>query len=306
MTRPQPLMPGDLIDVVAPASRCALSDVRAGAEVLESWGYRVRIPQRMYGPHPLFSNCDKMRLEHLTKALFSRESKAVWCVRGGYGSMRLLPELKKLKAPKAKIFIGMSDITSLNLFFQEHWGWPVYHGTMLASLAKTTSAVQKELRDFLSGDLTHITFKNLKAMNSKAKKSGVIRSEIVGGNLMTLQSSLGTPYALKASRKILFFEEVGERGYRVDRMLSHLQQAGALKNIKAILIGQMIGGAEATGQMVWKSVLADFAKASQVPVISDLPCGHGNFQRVLPLGARCELKLGAKPSLTVISGLGSN
>ncbi len=302
------LAPGDVVDVVAPGFRSSAEELVGGERFLRDWGLRPRIPKDIYGRDVLCANSDEVRFEQLKKALYAPDSKAIWCIRGGYGANRLLPGLMRLKRPKGrpKLLVGLSDITSLHVFLNQQWGWPTVHGPLLDRLGRKAALpkYERELKRFVFGGEDEIIFSGLRAMNTPAKKKTVLRAEVSGGNLVVLQSSLATNCQWQTAGKILFFEEIGERGYRVDRMLEHFTQVGLFKRAKAIVFGQFIGGREPDGSNhVWP-VIERFAKDSRIPVLKGLASGHDVIQRPLPFGTRAELHLGGSTARLVCASGG--
>lgn len=303
------LDPGDVVDIVAPASSSTDRDLRGALRFVEDFGLTPRLPHRIFGPDVVCSNSDINRWKHLKKALQAKDSKAIWCLRGGYGSLRLLRFLSQMKPPcQTKLFIGYSDLTTLHGFFNQFWGWPTVHGSMLEELGRGEGG-QRELHDFrqlLFGHRSQMEYGPLTPMNAAARKKGVIRSSLVGGNLTVLQSCLGTPWQFSTKGKILVVEDIGERGYRIDRILVHMEQAGFLKGTRAIIFGDFVGGGEPDDSAyLWKEVQARFAKESKIPVLKGLPFGHVIFQRPTPFFTRTELKLGRQPRMIVQSGCAS-
>lgn len=291
-----PLKKGDLVDLIAPGFACREEELRAAVQFLESWGLRVRVPKNIFSSRGLCSHRDDVRWSHLQKALLATDSQAVWCLRGGYGSIRLIPNLTQLKAPKsrrAKLFIGLSDITSLHVFLNQSWRWPTIHGPLLDRLGmgKAKPKYVRELKRLVFGETPTIEFSNLKALNDFAKKNKIIRAPVSGGNLITLQSSLKTKAEWDARGKILFFEDIGERGYRVDRVLEQFYQMGVFASASAVIFGDFTGGNESDGRNHIAMVLREFAKKISIPALTGLPSGHGLIQRPLPLATPSELFL---------------
>lgn len=292
------LQKNDIVDVVAPGFKCTPENLEKARAYLIQKGFRPRIPDNILGDSPIHSNVDEVRAEHLIRALEAKDSKAIWFLRGGYGSNKLLPYLKKIKkAPKPKLTIGISDITSLHSFFIDKWGWSALHGCLLDRLGQgiVPPDVEEELLNVVTGELKTVTFENLEPLNSIAKSKKVLKHEIVGGNLTVVQSHLGTANALKIKNRILMLEDIGERGYRVDRMLFHLEQAGALKECKGVIFGTFTSADEPNQQpstVPW--VLETWAQKQKFPVLRGLPCGHDTVQRVLPVGTRATLKLNSQ------------
>lgn len=288
----KPLKEGDIVDVVAPGFATAPEVVDGARRFLLGWGLIPRLPSDLIGSHFLHSNDDEVRFDHLKKALLAKDSAAVWCLRGGYGANRLLPKLAKLKAPPSpKLFVGISDVTSLHVFLQQKWGWRVVHGPLLDRLAlgKIAPKFQSELHDLVFGRSAAVEFRGLKPLNAAAKSGKTLKAPIVGGNLVTLQSTLGTPWQLDLKGKILFVEELGERGYRVDRIFEHFAQAGVMKGCRGVLIGDFLGGNEVDGRNLVQGVIERWADQLKIPVYQGLEAGHGDVQRPVPFGVTAEL-----------------
>ena len=295
------LRPGDIVDIVAPGFRCTDESVELGIEFVRSLGLKPRVPAELFGEDLLCSNTDDRRFNDLRKALFARDSRAVWCVRAGYGAIRFIERLRKLKAPKAqKLFIGYSDATTIHHVLNHLWRWPSVHGPLLDRLGGK-SVREDELRELkaaLFGEQKAIVFSGLVPLNAAAKKKGRIRGKVFGGNLTVLQTTLGTKLQ-RDHGEILFLEDIGERGYRVDRMLQHFEQAGALRKLKAVVLGAFVGGNEVDGRNLTAPVLNRFAEGVKFPVFAGMDAGHGDYQRLVCFNTPVELKCGAVGELKI-------
>lgn len=291
-----PLHPGDIVDVVAPGSSPKSEDVSKALALLTQWGLKPRLRAEFSG-HPFHSHEDSVRSRLLIDAFLAKDSKAVLCLRGGYGSLRMIPALLKVKArlqkAKPKIFLGYSDITTLHLFVSRILRWPVsLHGPLLESLisGKMSEFDVEHCRQILFGEVLVQTSEfELKPMNGLAKKAKKIQGSLIGGNLNVLQSSLGTDLSFQTKKQngrgeIVVFEDIGERGYRVDRMLEHLKQAKAFKNCSAIVFGDFVGGKEADGSETISFALQRFADEINIACYSGLPMGHGVRNQIIPFG----------------------
>lgn len=288
---------GDTVEIIAPASRCTDHQLDLIKNLLTSWGLKYNAPNDIFGNDVLCANTDELRFQHLKNAILNPDSKAIICARGGYGSMRLIPELAKLPVPKqVKSFVGMSDTTALQLFFQNHWSWPSIHGAIAPDRFSEESVAA--VKTILFGDVNEVTFSNLTPLNSAAKKQAVINAEITGGNLCLVQTSLGTNWQIDSEEKIILLEEVGERGYRIDRMLEQLNQAGIFKNAKAILLGDFTKGNEPDGTSLVEPVLDRFATTCDIPILRIPNVGHESINFPIPLGTTTKLQLGDNPILT--------
>ncbi|QDK37746.1 LD-carboxypeptidase [Bdellovibrio sp. NC01] len=297
----------DIIDVVSPGYPSKPEEVEGSRNFLLKWNLVPRIPKDLIKPHFLHSNDDDVRFKHLKAAIESKDSNVIWCMRGGYGSNRLLPMVAKLKKPKeAKLIIGISDITSLHTFFIQEWGWKVLHAPLLDRLGRGLVAPkhEKELHKILFGQEPVIEFKKLKPLNEAARKVKTLKSKIVGGNLTVLQSTMGTPWQINADKSLLFLEDLGERGYRIDRMLEQFRQGGVLKKCDGIILGDFIGGEEpATGKNNFDLVFKRWAGDLDIPLFKGLEAGHAPIQRPVPFNTECVLKVnGTKVHLNIQTG----
>ncbi len=287
---------GDVVEIIAPASRCTHAQLSGLQELLRQWDLRPQVAADIFGDDLLCAHDDAHRLHSLYKALSNPYSKAVLCARGGYGSMRLIPELLKLPKPETpKLFIGLSDITALHLFLMQHWGWPVIHGGITIDKTLPTSIVR--LKDLIFAPDKKIIKTDLSPMNQNAAEFAQITAKLTGGNLCLVQTSLATPWQIKAENCILILEEVGERGYKVDRMLAQLEQAGVFSQVKAILLGDFSAGEEADGSSLVEPVLKRFAESCSVPVLRIQGFGHNAHNDPLILGTEILLTTGNTPSI---------
>ena len=278
------------IDIIAPSSSVSPNDLHAVREMLLEWKLTPHIPDDLLGNDLLCANTDEQRFEHLKNALYNDISDAIWCVRGGYGCTRLLPKLAELSPPPhQKLFMGCSDITALHIFLQQQWGWSTLHapGAKQAALKEITESDIMAIKNRLEGTLSFNY--SLIPLNIPAQKITQINSSITVGNLSLIQASIGTFWQLNAQHKILFLEEVNERGYRIDRMLEHLRQAGIFNNIDALLLGDFIGGEEPAGNTLIEPILQRFANTCPYPVLRCKGIGHGFENHPLPFGKKVTL-----------------
>lgn len=289
------LKAGDSVEIIAPASRCSDNLLNEIKDLLLSWQLNCIVQDDIFGTDLLCANSDDLRFKSLKQAFLNPDTRAIICARGGYGSMRLIPELEKVIAPVApKLFIGMSDITALNIFLQQKWHWPVIHGAL--ALDKFSPAAIDNVKRLLFGKEEQIQFQ-CQPLNNAAKNHRKIQSSVTGGNLCLIQTSIGTHWQLDGRDKIILLEEIGERGYRVDRMLVHLQQAAIFKDATAILLGDFIGGEEPNGESLVHSVLERFAQQIEIPVVQVKGVGHGRDNLAIPLGTSATLQLGNEVKL---------
>lgn len=287
---------GDSIEIIAPSSRSTDKQLIELQELLESWGLNCMVQRTIFAQDLLCANTDEMRLQHLKNAFQNPQTKAIICVRGGYGATRLLPKLTELNPPETvKIFVGISDVTCLHLYLQQHWGWPTIHAA--AAPDKFSKESIAAVKSVLFDDAP-VKFTGLIPMNKHASKAESIQSCITGGNLSIIQSGVGTFWQIDSRDKVILLEEIGERGYRVDRMLEHLKQANIFTNAAAILLGDFLEGFEPNGSSLITPVLQRFAESINIPVLRIKGIGHGPINFPIPLGTKVYLELGDAAQLT--------
>lgn len=289
------LKPGDYVEIIAPASRCTEQRIIDLKELIHSWQLECILDKDIFGDDILCANSDEKRFKFLSHALLNPKTKAIICVRGGYGSMRLIPALSKITPPAtAKILVGMSDMTALHLYLQQHWQWPTIHGA--AAIDKFSMESINTLKSLLFGEIKQVEFAGI-PLNLSAEKNHLIESSVTGGNLTLVQTSIGTIWQLDGRNKIIFLEEVGERGFRVDRMLEHLQQATIFKDAAAIVFGDFINCLEPNGSSLIKPIVRRFAENINIPVVQIEGIGHGPTNFPMALGTEAKLQLGYQTKL---------
>lgn len=291
-----PLKPFSIIDIVATGSLVTLAQIEESVKQIEALGFKARIPSTTDLPFILEGNKQSQnfnkKFQHLKKALRAEDSDAIWCIRGGYGTQKLMPYLINMKKPiKSKIFIGYSDVTVLQIYLNLKWQWPVLHFPVLVHVKDVYADTLKRFKDLLIGELEKQSFFNLHLLNRNSYKDTNIKSYIVGGNLTLIQSSIGTPWAAYFKNKILFLEDVGEVPYRIDRTLWQMLNAGVFKEVKAVILGDFIYSSFKKNTLAIKKTFQQFASKVNFPVIEGIPCGHGSQKEVLPFQTSCLLKI---------------
>lgn len=288
------------VTVIAPSSGFAEKDV----ELVHALAQKANFS---FPPHaldrtkiPYNANSDDVRLALLSDGLTNPDSDVLWAIRGGYGSSRLLDGLAKLpvQAQRKKILVGYSDITFLHLFLQKH-GWQTVHGSVLWEMVnpKKDENNFRLLAGILSGRIRDLDYDGLRPRNKAARAlRAPVRASLTGGNLTCLAAAVGSPWALDAAGKILVLEDVGEAGYRIDRMLTQLRQAGHFKGVRAIILGNFTTGDDNT-----EFALERFAAECRIPVFSTDIFGHGakNYPLVFNAPAKLYKKSGTKDNFAI-------
>ncbi len=285
---PQALRPGDKVGLAAPASCFDLGLYERGLSVLTRMGFSVRVPEGVFRRSGYLAGSDEERAQVFMDLWDDPEIRAVFCIRGGYGSMRLLPLLDPARIRKnPKIFMGFSDLTAFLVFLVQKCGVAAFHGPVLTALAGCADPAAE-----ISGVLSALSPEKalvLRPERPVVLHPGSAEGAVLGGNLTILTHLLGTPYAPDLAGAILFIEDIKEAPYRVDRMLTHMRLAGALEGLAGVAVGTFDGcGAE-------EGVLAEIKKAfdgMNVPVLAGFPSGHGPRNTAFPVGIHAVLDAG--------------
>ena len=285
MRKPPPVRPGDLIGIVAPGAAVEEGVIHAGVRALEGAGYRIRLGRSVLKRTGYLAGTDAERLADLVDMFEDREVGAILAARGGYGSGRLLPLFDPVIAERhPKAFVGYSDLTFLLTQLVQRAGLVSFHGPMLAGLEQNRDG-GAALLALLSGDRAGW---NLSARS--IVQPGMAEGMVVGGCLSILVAALGTPYAIETDGRLLFIEDVNEKPYRIDRMLTQLRQAGKLDAVAGVIFGEMQGCVSGPAEAVSVvDVLRDAFATARYPVVFGLSSGHGGGATTLPLGIRARL-----------------
>lgn len=288
----RPLNPGSKIGIVAPASPVKdLAVIEKSIGVLENLGYQTILGETIRPLEGYLAGSDLERRADLERFWDDDSIEAIWCLRGGYGSVRLLPDLYLgLIERNPKILIGFSDITGIELGLWKQIGLVSFHGPVLTAL-KSEFSVDQAVR-MLTGDAMGKTL-GWPDNNSGyiVFKGGKARGPLLGGNLALIGSLLGTSYFPNLEGAILFLEETGEPAYRIDRMLTQLLLSGVLDSVAGILIGRC-NPIEGKTEADLIEIFAERLKRLTCPVAYGFPIGHIPEQWTLPQGILAEVDLG--------------
>ena len=299
MIKPKRLKPGDTVGIIAPASGVAPETWDRAVKNIESLGFKAKVGKNARGRLSFLSATDKERLEDLHWAFSDAEVSAVWCVRGGGGAPRLLPDIDyALIRKNPKIFIGFSDITALHVAIHQKTGLVTFHGPVASS--EYSDYTRKHVISVLcEPSATHLAqvsefnaAKESAYFRTETLRKGKCRGRLTGGNLALLTSIAGTPYALGDLKgKLLFIEDVNEPPYKVDRMLTQLGQSCDLSTVAGIALGIFDegGATPAKTSQPLMDVFRDRLGDLGVPLVYGLSFGHIRDNLVLPYGIEAEL-----------------
>jgi muramoyltetrapeptide carboxypeptidase len=301
MRKPPALRPGDRIAVVAPASPFARDQFDAGIAEIRRLGFEPVFDESVFERTGYVAGSPEIRARAWQRAWDDPSIAALVAARGGYGSAQLLPRLDAAAVSRtAKAFIGYSDNTSILAWLTTRCALVSFHGPMLERrLAKGASGYDRDTferclcRTEPVGEISHPQLESL--------KPGEAAGMLVGGTLTQLTASLGTPYAFDPpAGSVFFFDEVGERPYRIDRMLTQLRLSGLLAHASAIVFGELPNCDEPGGSPAARAAVRDVLTDFPGPILYGLPSGHTTGATLtLPFGVRTRVVSDPRPMLVI-------
>jgi muramoyltetrapeptide carboxypeptidase len=301
MLKPRRLRSGDKVAVVAPASGFPRDEFDKGIAELQRLGFEPVFEESVFDREHYVAGDSRVRADAFARAWRDPSIRAIIAVRGGYGSVHLLPYLQREELQRdPKAFIGYSDLTSLLAFLTTGCGIVSFHGPMLDRRLGGGSAAYDE--DTFVRALTSVApLGELGGASLETFVAGEASGVLVGGTLAQLVASLGTPFAFAPPKgHVLFLEDVGERPYRLDRMVTQLRLAGILDLASAIVLGEFIGCDEPEGEPPARATLAALLRDFKGPVIYGFPSGHTSGPALtLPFGVKARVVAGASPRLVI-------
>ncbi len=288
MKTPPYLKKGDTVAIVCTARKFSAIEAAPAIALLEAWGLQVKLGATIGLDNFQLGGSDQERIADFQAQLDDSEVQAIWCARGGYGTVRIIDHINFnsfLETPKW--IIGFSDVTVLHSHIH-NMGVETLHAIMAFSVINATQSSSESLKKQLFGE--KITYE---IAANKSNRTGAATAELVGGNLSILYSVLGSESAIDTKDKILFVEDLDEYLYHLDRMLYNLDRNGLLKNLKGLIVGGMTDmkdNAIPFGLQAHEIIL-EITKKYDFPICFDFPSGH--------LAENLALKLGHQVTLLV-------
>lgn len=295
LTKPPALRPGQTVAVVATSS--ALPDAKLLPEAvraMEALGYPVRVDACCTARHGYLAGDDDARADALMRAFTDGAVGLILCMRGGYGAMRILGRLDyRVIAKHPKLFSGYSDVTALHAALHRHAGLATLHGLMatpdLADATKSAWNTKAFLR--LATDPAPARLDNPPGFPRRCIRPGRAEGRLIGGNLSLVAASLGTPWAEDFDGALLFLEDVNERSYVIDRLLTQLANAGVFDRVGGVLLGEFTNcdPKPPSHDFTCEALFRERFAAGGVPVLAGIRCGHVHPKLSLPLGTVCRM-----------------
>lgn len=297
MIFPKKLKKGDTVGLVCTSSFIKTEKIGICVRTVESMGYKVKTADNLdkdYGGY--MAGGGKLRAGQLNRMFEDNDVNAIFCVRGGYGSSRIMEYIDyDMVRKNPKIFVGYSDVTNLHIAFIQKCQMVTFHGPMVHSnmIENFDIETEKSLLKTINAD-SDIEFKNPEGFDIKILHKGKGEGRLTGGNLSLLSASIGTPYEIETEKSILFVEEVNEPIGKIEKWVWHLRDAGKLKKCNGIILGQF---SEVRCSKVGFDAIRCFYDALEgldIPIFYNIQSGHGKPMMTLPLGTDCYMDSSSK------------
>lgn len=293
MITPPYLQKGDTVALLATARKNIDDNLKPTIDLLHSWGLEAVVGSTIGLDYHQLAGTDEQRAADFQKQMDNPNIKAIWCVRGGYGTVRMLDLLDFTKFKQhPKWVIGFSDVTVLHNHLNT-MGYKSLHAIMPVTVPRATPDAVSSLKAALFNEPISYSI-SPNPMN----RFGTATGELVGGNLSILYSLLGSPSAIDCRDKILFIEDLDEYLYHIDRMMMNLRRNGCIENLKGIIIGGMTSMKD--NEVPWGKnaleIIDDVTKKYNIPVIFNFPAGHIRDNRALIMGNTVSMEVTATGS----------
>jgi len=297
MITPPYLQKGDTVAIVATARKNIDDNLKPAIDLLKSWGLEVKVGSTIGLDVNQLAGTDEQRAKDFQEQLDNPNIKMIWCVRGGYGTVRMIDLLDFTKfKQQPKWIVGFSDVTVLHSHLNT-MGFKSIHGIMPVTVAKASKDAKESMKVALFG---HERLE-YDILPHPMNKFGKAQGELVGGNLSILYSLFGSTSAIDCENKILFIEDLDEYLYHIDRMMMNLKRNGCLESIKGILVGGMTKMKD--NDIPWGKdalqIIEDVTKKYNIPIVYNFPAGHIQDNRALPFGSQVTLDVNSECSKVI-------
>ena len=282
MKRPIALKPGNNLGICAPSARFDPEKLSLGIQILKKLGFKVTVPEEIFNKKRYLAGDDLVRANVVNRLFSDSDVDGIICARGGFGAIRILDQLNWNNIRQnPKPFIGFSDNTAILMAIMAETGAPVVHGPNVVSFADAPEETIDAFYQMLTGKTHKIDIKNQQVIKP-GKCAGILK----GGNLSTLSHLLGTRYQPDFKSAVLFFEDVGEPAYKIDRMLTQMKMAGLFEGIRGVIIGSF---ENCDNDEYVEDILFEIFDGYNIPILSGLESGHGKVNLSICMGTRIEI-----------------
>ena len=302
-TRPRKLKAGARIGVVSPAYWLEADRLRRAAGVFEAQGYELIMGKSTGLRENKCAGSPMQRAEDIMAMFEDSSIDAIICARGGYGGNRVLPLLDyDIIRANPKIFVGYSDVTGLLTSIAQKSGLVTFHGPMLSTYGKRTLQYNLDTFQQVLSGRDDVAILSTPECRARCLKAGVAEGPLWGGNLTLVIERLGTVDQIETTGSILLLEDIDEKLYAFERMMLHLRRSGSLDGIKGLVIGEMLemGDSDTPFGKTADEIVLDVCNDLEIPIISNFPCGHGDFQATLPVSHEVEIHASENDSRILI------
>ena len=289
MITPKSLQQGDTVAIVSTARKVSKEELKPAIQFLENWGLKAVLGKTIGAEENQFAGNDEMRTADFQTMLDDPNVKAIWCARGGYGTVRIIDNLDfSAFKKKPKWIIGYSDMTVLHSHIH-NLNIETLHAQIFLGIEKKSKEAAESIKKILFGENYSLEFKCTNDQATVGNYSG----QLIGGNLSVLYSLCGSNSAMHTDGKILFIEDLDEYLYHIDRMMMNLKRNGMFKNLKALLVGGMTAmhDNEIPFGKTTDEIILDAVKEYNFPVIFNCPAGHIEDNRALIMGRKVNLEI---------------
>lgn len=286
----RPVKTSRTIGIISPAYIPLEERMESGIQYLEKKGYQVKIGKNVGNVYGYFAGTDEERVSDIHEMFADPEIDIILCARGGWGGLRLLDKLDyDLIRENGKLFVGYSDITTLQLAIWTKTGVPSLSGPMVG--VEMGKGILPFTEKHFFGQIDNnnpVYIFDYKETDTLVFKSGQAEGILLGGCLSLVSHLIGTPYSPDYSGSILFLEDVGEKPYKIDRYLAHLKQAGVFNQISGLILGNFLDCTAEEDEVSFDldEILDDYFSGVSYPVIRNFPYGHGDIKFSMPVGVK--------------------
>ena len=295
--RPPNLKSGDKVGIVAPARKISRTEIMPATNMLQSWGYEVVEGDHLFGSADQFSGTDEERAGDFQAMLDDESIKAIFCARGGYGSVRIIDMLDFSSfIEKPKWIVGYSDITVFHSHISRHFNIQSLHATMPVNFP-----ADEKMNNALAGlkEILEGSYPQYQLDSHPLNRPGLASGALCGGNLSILYSLNATPSDINTDGKILFIEDLDEYLYHIDRMMTNLKRSGKLEKLAGLIVGGMNDMNDNTipfGKTAYE-IIAETVAVYNFPVIFDFKSGHISENLGLIIGGQMKMEVGESCSI---------